>query len=124
MVESGFFKNIVQPLMLISATANINEAAPLGASMSVLNDFLEGASNFQPEFHFAIGFFSRKSFCQPCSAASIDAQHSAVTCVYHIAVLHGLCSVDHAHIMHGTSCVLSYSTFDFFSHKTHVSILY
>ena len=59
--------------MLISATANINEA-PLGASMSVLNDFLEGASNFQPEFHFAKGFFSRNHFVnlvpQPVSMPS------------------------------------------------------
>ena len=54
-------------------------------------------------------FFQKKSFCQSCSAASVDVQHSAFSCITLLCTMHGLCSVDHGDIMHGSSCVLSYS---------------
>lgn len=117
MVESGFF-NQKHCAAAHAYFCDCKYQRGATGSFDVCSEWFFGRSiKFPTRVSLCYRFFLKKSFCQPCSAASVDAQHSAVTCVYHIAVLHGLCSVDHAHIMHGSSCVLSYSTFDFFSHK-------
>ena len=74
--------------MLISAPADINEA-PLGASMSGLNDFLEGKSYFQPEFRFAIVFSQEillstlfRSQCRcPAQCIHLCISHCCASCM-------------------------------------------
>lgn len=123
MVESGFF-NQKHCAAAHAYFCDCKYQRGATGSFDVCSEWFFGRSiKFPTRVSLCYRFFLKKSFCQPCSAASVDAQHSAVTCVYHIAVLHGLCSVDHAHIMHGSSCVLSYSTFDFFHINTRIYII-